>query len=345
MVDLSKVVKNLKSEFSTISVAEEKEDPQDFISSGNLALDLVLDGGFPYGSVIELLGLSQSGKSLLIQKAIANSMKKYPTVGVLANRENAYTKKRGEQLGIDNNSLLVAYPSDIPDVQSCFLFIFNSIAEIRKQDKDCYIAVGIDSISAFGKDVAFEKSDSGRKAKATHEGLREVLKLMDDKIILLVANQVTYKIGVMYGDPRTTTAGESMKYYSNVRLALQDAHKVVDKSKGNEILGNWIEIEVIKTRFGPCFRSCYLQHLYKEGISTDSGYVRLLVNRGYLKPKNKEEFRKFSQETVIWTDGTVKEQYSEFGLGLLFEKHPELNFTSYPEYNSKEIQVGLDETE
>jgi protein RecA len=337
MVDLSAIVKSLKSNFKSVSVASDRQDPTDFVSTGNLAFDLISDGGIPFGYCIEFLGKSQSGKSLLSHKIIANAQAKYDTIGVLVDRENAYTKQRGEQLGVDNNKLIIASPSDTPTITDAFLFVLSSLDEIRKQDKDTYIVVVIDSISAFGKDVSLEKSDTGRKAKATHEGLRELIPKIDSKIMLLVANQVTYKVGVMYGPNLTSSSGESMKYYSTVRFSLEDAHKMIDDSRGKEVIGNWIGVEVIKTRLGPCYRSCVIPHFYKEGVSFYGGYARLLVDRGFLRPKNVSEFNRFSQQTVL----LGREQFSEWNVEAMLEKHPELLFDKYPEYNTNKGESDL----
>jgi recombination protein RecA len=350
MVDVKSVAKRLKA--LGMTKANDVEDPVDFVSSNNAAIDLISDGGVPFGHVVEFLGLSQSGKSLFIQQLIANAQKKYGAIGVLIDRENAYTNKRGEQLGIDNDRLWLAKPNNCPTVLDAFNLILESVASIRGSEEEQkkkeyikeYIVVGIDSISAFGKDVALEKSDSGRKAKSTHEGLRELLTIMDERVLLVVANQVTYKVGVMYGDPRTSSSGESMKYYSTVRFALEDRHKIIDKSKGNEVIGNWIGVEVIKTRLGPCYRTCYVPHYYETGIPYYGGYARLLVDRGYLYPKNKKEFDSFNGKTIIYERGETKEQFSEDNVEKLFEAHPELKFDKYPEYN-KEKQTKTEEEE
>lgn len=332
-LDLSKVAKKLQKNFEAVDVSANIADPTDFVSTGNKTFDLILDGGIPFGYVTEFMGFSQSGKSLFIQQIIANAMKQYNAIGILVDRENAYTNKRGEQLGIKNDQMLVSKPTATPTPLSAFQFLIQTVEEIRSQDKETYIVLAIDSISAFGKDVALDKSDSGRKAKSIHEGLREILSVVDSRVMLLVANQFTYKIGVMYGDPRVTTAGESMKYYSNVRLALEDRKQIIDPNRGGEIMGNWIGVEVIKTRLGPCHRECYLRHLYKTGVDYFSGYVRLLVDRGYLRAKNKQEFHGFKQTTVVHGDAKDDEkQYNELNPEKLLEEHPELDFDHYPEY-------------
>lgn len=333
-LDLKKIAKSMKAEISS-----DIADPKDFVSTGNLTMDLITDGGIPFGFVTEFMGFSQSGKSLFIQQTIGNAMKDYKAIGILADRENAYTNKRGQQLGIDNDKLIIYKPKDIPTPFDAFSKIIQTVEAIRKEDKKVYIAIGIDSISAFGKDVALDKADPGRKAKAIHEGLREIMTVIDERVMLLIANQFTYKVGVNYGDPRTTTAGESVKYYGTLRLALQDRKQIVDDKRGGEVMGNWIGVEVVKTRLGPCFRECYLQHLYKTGIDRFSGYLRLLVARGYLHAKNKDAFGSFKQTTVLWIDDNDKDnkkQYHELSAEKLVQDHPELKFDHYPEYKGFE---------
>jgi recombination protein RecA len=343
-MEIDSIVKSLKKQYSTISKASDIPVDQDFIDTDIAALNLILDGGLPFGYAVEFLGLSSSGKSLLIQQMIAKGQQQYDAIGVLLDREHAFFPKRGEQLGIDNNKLIVASPSDIPSVVDGFQFLINVISSIRSKDKNAYIVAGIDSLASFAKDVTLDKSDSGRRAKSVHEGMRALLPLLDTKVVLLVANQVTYKIGVMYGDPKTTTAGESMKYYCTIRIALEDRHKIIDPTSG-EVIGNWIGIESIKTRLGPSFRTVYVPHYYKTGIPRLGGYARLLVDRGYLFPKNKSEFQKFAQSTVLYINGEDKEQYSEHSIEKCLEKHPELKFDSYPEFNRTGKEKVVDEEE
>ena len=317
-------------------------DPKDFVSTGNLALDTITDGGIPFGYAVEFLGLSQSGKSTFIQKIMGNAQQKYEAVCALLDREKAFTPSRAQQLGIDTENIIVVHPEDIPTITDGFQFLIDLITDIRSKDKNTYIVCGIDSLASFGKDVNLEKSDSGRKAKAAHEGMRELLSYLDDRVMVLVANQVTYKIGVLYGDPKTSTAGESMKYYCNMRIALEDRHKIVDPVS-EDVLGNWIGVETIKTRLGPCYRTVYIPHFYKEGISYYGGYARLLVDRGYCSPKNKAEFEKFKQKTVIYINGEDKEQFNEFEVEKFIEKHPELVFNTYPEFNRSGKKIKEEE--
>jgi RecA/RadA recombinase len=340
MIDLQKIAKGIKDKYSSISVAEDIPDPSDYVSTGNLALDLISDGGIPFGYCTEFLGLTSSGKSLLLQKILANAQKQYDAVGIMGDRENCYTNKRGEQLGIDNSRLIVAKPQDLATPTDGFGFFIDAISQIRKTDKDTYVVMILDSLAAFDKDVALDKSDSGRKAKSTHEGFRALLSHIDIKTMFMVANQVTYKI-TSFGDPRTTTSGEAPKYYSTVRIALEDKREITDPKRGNEVVGNWIGAEVIKTRLGPNHRSCYFRHLYETGIDWYSGYARLLAARNYLKPKNASEFKAFKQ--VLLTYG--EEAVSEYNVEEFVKKHPELLFDKYPDYNTKDGTIEEEENE
>ena len=334
MIDLSKVKNRLKKDYGSLKTGGELKDTFDYVSTGNLALNLISDGGIPFGYVAEFLGKSQSGKSLIIQQIIANAQKDYDAVGVLIDRENAYSKKRGEELKINNDNLFVLPPQDSILVPDAFEFLMDTIVTIRKADGDdgdnkTHIVLAIDSIAAFDQDTELKKSSTPRRAKDIHAGFRKLLPYLDDRIMLLVANQVTYKVGVLFGNPETSTSGESLKYYSHVRFALEDRKKIIDELKDKEVIGNWIGIESIKTRFGPCYRTCYLKHFYKTGIDYYSGYGRLLVNRGYLEPKNKTEFNKFKQSTLVFGNENVNEN----NMNVFLENHPELLFMEYPEYH------------
>lgn len=365
-LDLNKVVSGIKAKykkdgrFNSVDVADNELEIKGMVSTGNLAFDLCTNGGIPWGHVTEFAGFSSSGKSLMIQQIIANAMREYNAIGILADREGAYTKLRGQQLGIDNNELVIAKPIGIPKVKDCFEFLITTILEIREQEvkqnkklidsgkepvEPRYIVVGIDSVSAFDKDTSLEKSDSGRKALHSHEGLRALLPLVDERIMVLTANQKTYKIGVMYGDNTTTTLGESWKYYSTVRLSLEDRKLIRDPKQNNEAIGNWIKAEVVKTRLGPCYRSCYIKHLYETGIDYYSGYGRLLSHRGYLKPGNKTEFDAFRQSTLKYEKDNDKHGINEHEMERALEKFPELLFDRYPPFKKEDEKASSEESD
>lgn len=327
-MDITKVVNQLKQKYKDVNVVSESEDPSDFVSTGNLTFDLISEGGIPFGVMTEFVGFSQSGKSLFAQQILANAQKKYDAVGVIVDRENALTNKRAVELGIDTDKMIKVGPQDTPLVVDAFNFLIDTINLIRKEDGDTYIVGIIDSIQAFDKDVDLDKSDSGRRAKSIKDGLRKLFPIIDKKVMLLIANHFYYNVGQMFGDPKRVAGGEGLRYFNTNRFALEDKLKIMDSKKGGEVVGNWIGIEVQKTRLGPCYRTCYIPFFYKEGIPYYGGYIRFLVQRGYLKPKNKQEFSKFRQQTVVYKD----KSYNEFNAEKLLRDHPELLFDKYPEY-------------
>lgn len=342
-MDISKVISGMKKKYgySSIDLASNRIDPSEFVSTGNKTFDLMADGGIPFGHIVEFLGLSASGKSTFIYKIMGNAQKKYNAVCALVDRENAFTNSRAIQLGIDpEDNFVICPPADSILVSDGMGFLINFVDSIRKIDKDAYIVLAIDSIGAFDQDTALDKSSTPRKARELHAAFRKLIPFIDNKVMLLFTNHKTYKVGVLYGDNTSSTGGEAPKYYSHERFAFEDRKKIINTARGNEVMGNWLGVEAIKTRLGACYRSCYVKHLYKTGIDYYSGYARLLADRGYLEPKNKTEFKSFKQKLLKYGDGEVNEDRIEDFL----QEHPELDFQAYPEYVDKPVrEVEIEE--
>ena len=332
MDDLAKIVKKIKKNYGSARIVGEEEEIFEYISTGNKALDLALEGGIAWGYASEMAGLSQSGKTTMLELMLADAQKKYDAIGIWVDREKALTKSRLQGLGVNTDNLIVVDPIDVPtvpDMESFFREVLPSISP------DTYKFIAIDSISSFAKEG--EKADMGKKAKSLHEFFRYILPLVDNKTSLNFSNQITYKIGVMFGNPETTTGGEGPKYYCTYRLKLDNKKQISDPDRNNEIIGNWIEATVMKTRFGPGYRKIQFPFLYKTGIPYYGGYARLLVDRNYLTPKNKSEFKSFKQ--VMVGDGELT--FSEHNIENYLKDHPELDFNIYPEFNieDKEEEV------
>ena len=337
MTDLNKIAKAIQKKYGGTSIASEIEDSKEYISTGNLALDLCLEGGIAWGYVSEWSGGSGSGKTLMLQLMLADAQKKYGATGIWFDREGSWFNERAEELGINIEDVLIVKPEAMPTVDH-----MNAIAsEILDQlDPDRYTFMALDSISAFETELSWDKAnkrykaDMGKGAKAFHQFFRKVLPKINSKFAFSFTNQRTFKIGVLFGSPETTTGGEGPKYYTTYRLKLDDKKAIIDVNKGNEIVGNWIEATVIKTRRGPNYRKALFPFYFKEGIPPYGGYARLLVDRGYLEPKNKEEFKTCKQTTVIYNEENVNENKIE----KFIESHPELIFSEYPEYKVGEVE-------
>jgi RecA/RadA recombinase len=328
-MDLNKVVKALQKKYTSqkkdasLDIASNIQDPSEYISTGNLALDLSLEGGVAWGYATEFSGLSASGKTLMLQMMLSDAQKKYDAVGIWFDREKAWVNKRAEELGIDISKVILVPPQDIVGVKEAEEM---AVDILDKVPKDVYKFIAIDSISAFAKEG--DKADMGKKAQSLHNLFRTILPYINSRTSFSFTNQRTFKIGVQFGDPSTVTGGEGPKYYTTYRIKLDNRKEIKDDKKGNEIVGNWIKATVIKTRQGPNYREAVFPFYYKDGIPYYGGYARLLVRRGYCSPSNQKEFNSFNQTTVKYKD----EEFNEFKVEEFLEKHPELKFSSYPEY-------------
>jgi len=326
-VNLNRLVTSMKKEFGSLMLASDDIPSEDFISTGNLALDCALDGGIAFGYVSELLGMSQSGKTTVMQIMLADAQKKYNAIGIWADRENAWHNARAEQLGIDTSRVVVLKPQDIPEVTDYTLFLQSMLPKLTK-DPNQYIFIAMDSVAAFDDPTKADKSDMGKKSQQVHRHFRKILPLINKKTSYMFSNHVTFKIGQLFGDPETSTGGEATKFYPSYRMKFDNRKSIIDEKRGKENLGNWINAYIIKTRSGPSHRQVKFHHLYASGIDYYGGYARMLVDRNYIQPKNKTEFKSFKQTTVVYKE----KEFNEFDIGKKLIEYPELMFDKYPKY-------------
>jgi RecA/RadA recombinase len=261
-----------------------------------------------------------------------------PTVGIIVDREGAYYPKRGEQIGIDNSLVVQSQPRDTPLPRNAVDFIETSINWVRKHKKEGEepkIIVLIDSLASFDKDVSRDKSDMGKGAQAWHEAFRDILNFMDKDIMVLFSNHVTYK-PTIYGDNRTKSGGEAGNYYRSCGLALSRKLKIVDSTKGNEVIGDRIYAVVDKTRRGPAFREVILPIYYDNGVPIYGGYLWMLASRGIITPSNKDDFKKGKGRLYKYTKGDQTFSFVEGRELQILEKFPELIFDKYPDYHFEE---------
>jgi len=327
--DIKKLVTKLKKEYGSLKIAADEVETKEFISVGNKALDLALDGGINLGSAVEISGFSQSGKTTLMQIMLANMQKKYNAIGIWLDRENAFFIDRAKFLGVDTNRTMLFKPVDILTVPDATIALETTLKKIPDTE---YVFIGIDSIAAFDDTSKSDKAVMGKTAGQLHRLYRRILPYINNRTLFVFANQRTYKPGVMFGDNTTVTGGEAGKYYTHYRIQLDNGKDIRDENKGGEVVGNWLKAKVIKTRLGPSMRKVVFQHLFKGSIPYLSGYLRLLVDRNILEPKNKAEFKAFKQGTILYNGNKLLESNVE----KIMEDFPELNLDIYPEYKPDE---------
>ena len=254
----------------------DKEIPAiDIISTGSLGLDVALGvGGLPRGRVVEIYGPESSGKTTLTLHVVAEAQKAGGTAFIDA--EHALDTAYAEKLGVNTEDLLLSQP----DTGEQALEITDML--VRSSAVDVIV---VDSVAALTPKAEIEgdmgDSHMGLQARLMSQALRKLTaNIKRSNTMVIFINQLRMKIGVMFGNPETTTGGNALKFYSSVRL---DIRRIGAIKKGDEILGNETRVKVVKNKVAPPFKKTEFDILYGQGISRHGEIIDLGVQLGMIE--------------------------------------------------------------
>lgn len=302
---MEKIEKNF-GRGSIMKLGDENIEKVEVIPSGSIGLDAALGvGGYPKGRIIEIFGPESSGKTTLAIHAIAECQKQGGTAAFI-DAEHAFDRFYAENLGVDINNLWISQP----DSGEQALEIADQL--IRSSAIDIIV---IDSVAALTPKAEIEgdmgDNKVGLQARLMSQALRKLTgSISKTNTTCIFINQLREKIGLMFGNPETTTGGNALKFYASVRI---DVRKGSAIKNGEDILGNLTKVKIVKNKVAPPFRKCEFDIMFGKGISRSGEIVDLGVAVGIIK-KSGSWFSYESNKLAQGRDATKK----------LMEDNPEL---------------------
>ena len=247
------------------------------VSTGCLSLDIVIGKGLPRGRVIEVYGPESSGKTTIAQHVIAE-VQKNGGVAAFIDAEHALDPSYAKKIGVDVDNLIISQP----DYGEQALDIVETLVRSNAVD-----VIVVDSVAALTPKAEIEgdmgDSHMGLQARLMSQALRKLTAVISrTKTVLIFINQIRQKIGIVFGNPETTTGGNALKFYSSVRIEIRRSAQI---KQGENIIGNQVKVKIVKNKVAPPFKTCSFDIMYNEGISISGDVLTLGSEKGVIDKK------------------------------------------------------------
>lgn len=319
---LKLAISQITKQFGDGSIMKLGETPKmdvELLPSGSLALDLALGGGYPKGRIIEIYGPESSGKTTLALHAIAEIQKQGGQAAFI-DAEHALDPAYAKKIGVDTANLLISQPDNGEQaLEICETLVRSNAVDL----------IVVDSVAALVPQAEIDgdmgDSQMGLQARLMSQAMRKLTGIISkSKATVIFINQIRMKIGVMFGNPETTTGGNALKFYASVRIDIRRIGQIKD---GDNISGNRTKIKVVKNKIAAPFRTAEFDIMYNEGISKTGDVLDLGVQYGILDKAG--AFIKYNGETLGQGREAVKK---------LFKERPELMAEIEAQIREKAVQ-------
>ena len=327
---LNKQFKDMKVAYFLDGSDTTPTDIKDFVSTGSTMLDLAIsnkpNGGIAVGRITEINGLESSGKSLLGAHMLAETQKK-GGVAVYIDTETSVSTEFLSSIGVDVQSMLYLHLETVEDI---FSAIEEIVSKVRESDKDRLVTILVDSLAAATTKVELEAEfdkDGWATSKAIilSKAMRKITQMIGrQKIALVFTNQLRQKLGVMFGDPWTTSGGKALPFHASTRIRLKNLGQIKDTKKNT--IGMKMRAQVIKNRLGPPMRHADFELYFETGIDDDGSWLHVMKDHKLVKQggawytMNNQDGKELKFQSKDWSEQLEDEEFKKHCYNLICDK-------------------------